>query len=45
MFSPNPHHFIEGADSFESGQSSTAEAFILGLKTFTVSLLLIKKPP
>lgn len=28
---PNPHHFIEGADSFESGQSSTAEAFILGL--------------
>lgn len=28
---PNPHHFLEGADSFESGQSSTAEAFILGL--------------
>lgn len=28
---PNPHHFIEGADSFESGQATTAEAFILGL--------------
>lgn len=28
---PNPHHYLEGADSFESGQSSTAEAFILGL--------------
>ena len=28
---PNPHHFIEGADSFESGQASTAEGFVLGL--------------
>lgn len=28
---PNPHHFMESADSFESGQAATAEAFILGL--------------
>jgi DNA-binding LacI/PurR family transcriptional regulator len=28
---PNPHHFLENADSFESGQASTAEGFNLGL--------------
>lgn len=28
---PNPHHFLENADSFESGQACAAEGFNLGL--------------